>query len=361
MGGDAVPEGVIGELLRSAIERGPSIVMITDGKGRIIYVNRRFTEVTGYASEEVLGKTPRVLQSGKTEAHIYASLWETIKAGHVWNGEILNRRKDGSLFWEDEHIAPICGVRGRVRYFVMFGHDASARKHMEEEASRLLSENQRLVRKMMLVEQAERDHMARELHDNLGQYLAAIKTEAVRMLTRMDGEHAELAACAGNIIADTEELFDLVHRLTLRLQPDMIAQMGLEAALQQLVGRWQMRTGVHCELNLAPDLDGLSNPVATATYCIVRESLTNVLKHADARHVRIGIRHMHQHGDGSVRISVCDDGIGLSPDIPEHLGLGIVGMRERATSLGGRLWIEGDDKRFCVLAELPIHATNGTA
>ncbi len=356
-----MPEEVIGDLLRSAIECGPSIVMITDGNGRIIYVNQRFTEVTGYASEEVLGKTPRVLQSGKTEAQVYASLWESIKAGRAWNGEILNRRKDGSLFWEDEHIAPIRDAGGEIRYFILFGNDASARKHIEEEAGRLLSENQRLVRKMMLVEQAERDHMARELHDNLGQYLAAIKTEAVRMLTRMDGEHAELAACAGNIIADTEALFDLVHRLTLRLQPDMIAQVGLEAALQQLVGRWQMRAGVHCDLSLARDLDGLPNPVATVAYSIVRESLTNVLRHADARHVDVGIQYMHQHGGSSLRISVCDDGIGLSPDMPEHLGLGIVGMRERATSLGGRLWIEGDDKRFCVLAELPIHATNGAA
>ena len=355
-----MPEGVIGDLLRTAIECGPSIVMITDVNGRIIYVNRRFTEITGYAFDEVIGKTPRVLQSGKTEAHVYASLWQSIKAGRTWNGEILNRRKDGSLFWENEHIAPICDAEGEVRHFILFGDDASARKHMEEEASRLLAENRRLVRKMMLVEQAERDHLARELHDNMGQYLAAIKTEAVRMLTRMDDKHSELAACAGNIIADTEELFDLVHTLTLRLQPDMIAQMGLEAALQQLVGRWQMRTGVHCNLSLACDLDGLPNSVATTAYSIVRESLTNVLKHADARHVRIGVQYVRSRGDRSVRISVCDDGVGLSQDLPEHLGLGIIGMRERATSLGGRLWIEGDDKHFFVFAELPIHAKKAT-
>lgn len=356
-----MPERKIGELLKSAVEYGPSIVMITDGHGHIIYVNPRFTEVTGYAPEEVLGKTPRVLQSGKTETHVYTSLWESIRAGRSWSGQILNRRKDGSLFWEDEHIAPICDARGEVRYFILFGHDASARKQVEEESHRLLSENQKLVRKMMLTEQAERDHMARELHDNMGQYLAAIKTEAVRMLARMDDKRSELAACVHNILSDTETLFDLVHTLTLRLEPDRIAQVGLDAALQQLVGRWQARIDVQCDLSLECDLGGLPNPVAATVYSIVRECLTNVLKHADARHVCIGIRQLRLPDGPGIRVSVCDDGVGLSQDISEHLGLGIIGMRERATSLGGRLWIEGDPARFCVFAELPIHATNETA
>lgn len=345
------------ELLEWAIDHGPAIVLITDSEGHIVYVNRRFTEVTGYEAQEALGNTPRLLQSGKNGPHVYASLWDTIKSGGIWRGELLNRRKDGSLFWEEERIAPVRDAEGNIQHFVLFGEDISSRKRAEEEASRLLTENRRLERKMMLVEQTEREHLARELHDNMGQYLAAVKTEAVRMLGRIDDKNSELAACANNIVADTEELFDLVHSLTLRLQPDVIAQVGLAVALQQLAWRWQMRTGVQCDLDVETQLDDLPDTMATTIYSIARECLTNVLKHAEARQVRIEIKRRCEMQETILSISVCDDGRGLPSGSPEeYLGLGVVGMRERVTTLGGSLRILGGDKGVCVFVELPVRA-----
>ncbi|HXH64386.1 MAG TPA: PAS domain S-box protein [Mariprofundaceae bacterium] len=347
------------DLWEWAIDHGPAIVLIADTEGRIVYVNRRFTEITGYQPEEALGNTPRVLKSGKTSPQVYASLWETIKAGEVWTGEILNRRKDGSLFWEEERIIPVCDTEGNVQHFVLFGKDISDRKRLEEEASRLLEENRRLERKVMLVEQSEREHLAQELHDNMGQYLAAVKIEAVRMLARIgDRQHSELAASANNIIADTEALFDLVHGLTLRLQPDMISQVGLDVALHQLVWRWQLRTGVECILDIKSELDRLSDAVATTVYSIVRECLTNVLKHANAKHVRIDIKGKRKRStkEDVLSVSICDDGQGLSAGSQEHVGLGIIGMRERVASLGGRLRILRRGKNgVCVLAVLPVY------
>ncbi|MEO5362226.1 MAG: ATP-binding protein [Magnetococcus sp. DMHC-8] len=93
--------------LSQAVEQSPAAVMICDLTGNIIYVNRQFTRLTGYGAEEVLGKNPRILQSGETPATVYQSLWQTIASGQVWHGELHNRRKDGSVYWELNTISHI--------------------------------------------------------------------------------------------------------------------------------------------------------------------------------------------------------------------------------------------------------------
>ena len=93
--------------LTLAIEQSPAAVLITDTDGRIEYVNRRFTEMSGYTAAEVMGQTPRLLKSGLTPPSVYQQLWTTISAGQAWRGELCNRRKDGSLYWHSASISPV--------------------------------------------------------------------------------------------------------------------------------------------------------------------------------------------------------------------------------------------------------------
>ncbi|MGZ9033712.1 MAG: PAS domain S-box protein, partial [Rhodospirillales bacterium] len=92
--------------LYQAIQQSPSSVVITDPEGRIVYVNPKFCELTGYAGDEVIGQNPRVLKSGYTSPDEYKTLWETISSGRVWQGEFRNRKKNGELYWEIASIAP---------------------------------------------------------------------------------------------------------------------------------------------------------------------------------------------------------------------------------------------------------------
>lgn len=119
--------------LSGAVEHSPAAAIITDVDGRIEYVNPRFTEMTGYRPEEVLGMNPRMWQSGRTPLRTYQRLWETIKSGHVWHGEVLNKTKDGRLFWEDSQISPIKNEQGLITHFVAVKEDITARKELEEQ------------------------------------------------------------------------------------------------------------------------------------------------------------------------------------------------------------------------------------
>jgi PAS domain S-box-containing protein len=119
--------------LSTAVEQSPVSVVITDSKGNITYVNRKFTEITGYAAEGVLGKNPRILKSGMTSPEQYRDLWSTIKHGKVWRGEICNRRKNGDMYWEAMTIQPITDAKGAITHYLAVKEDITERRRTEKE------------------------------------------------------------------------------------------------------------------------------------------------------------------------------------------------------------------------------------
>ncbi len=118
-------------VLSQAVEQSPASTIITDLDGRIEYVNPRFEVITGYTAEEVKGRTPSLLSSGEMPKEGYQQLWQTILAGQTWHGEFHNKRKDGTLFWEQASISPIVDDEGKVRRFIAVKEDISERKLAE--------------------------------------------------------------------------------------------------------------------------------------------------------------------------------------------------------------------------------------
>lgn len=118
--------------LSRAVEQSPASIVITDTSGAIEYVNPRFTLTTGYTSEEVIGKNPRVLKSGLMSRDAYKGLWATILSGREWRGEFHNRRKDGEVFWEQASISPITDCDGKATHFVAVKEDITERKRVDE-------------------------------------------------------------------------------------------------------------------------------------------------------------------------------------------------------------------------------------
>ncbi|HLO62072.1 MAG TPA: PAS domain S-box protein [Azonexus sp.] len=117
--------------LSVAVEQSPASVVITDPEACIEYVNRRFSEVTGYEAAEAIGQNPRLLQSGMTGLAIYQGLWSNLTSGQVWKGELLNRRKNGELYWEESHVAPVRDRAGAVTHYVAVKIDITQRKQAE--------------------------------------------------------------------------------------------------------------------------------------------------------------------------------------------------------------------------------------
>ena len=119
--------------LSRAVEQSPNSIIITNEKGIIEYVNPHFCKVSGYAPEEVIGKTMRMHQSGVTPKEVYDDLWQTIKSGKVWRGELLNKNKQGRMYWEDLSISPIFDEQGKITNFVSEQIEITARKLADEQ------------------------------------------------------------------------------------------------------------------------------------------------------------------------------------------------------------------------------------
>jgi diguanylate cyclase (GGDEF)-like protein/PAS domain S-box-containing protein len=152
------------------VEQNPVAIMITDPKGFIEYVNPHFVHLTGYALNEVHGKSPKILRSGETANPTYTNLWETILSGLVWEGEVLNRSKNGELFWVHELIAPVLDEEGKITRFVSMQQDITDSKRADAE---LRIVNTRLQMQLTEIE---------ALHDQLRE--EAIRDGLTRLFNR---------------------------------------------------------------------------------------------------------------------------------------------------------------------------------
>ena len=132
-------------LFLSAIEQSPESVVMTDINAKIIYVNGAFTSISGYSAAEAIGQNPRILQSGLTQVETYQNLWETLKAGKIWRGELRNKRKDGSLYHEFASISPIAMPDGTVTHYVAIKQDISDQLNVAAELEAYRSHLEKLV------------------------------------------------------------------------------------------------------------------------------------------------------------------------------------------------------------------------
>jgi PAS domain S-box-containing protein len=176
------------EMLRKlsiAVEQSPASVIITDLDTCIQYVNPRFTEVTGYSAAEVIGQNPRILQSGQTPKEIYRDLWSKLNSGLAWHGELLNKRKNGELYWEETHVAPVKNSVGAVTHYVAVKTDITERKQAEtrlQELNDTLSQwveeavAKNMMQERMLIQQSRLAALGEMIHNIAHQWRQPINS-----------------------------------------------------------------------------------------------------------------------------------------------------------------------------------------
>ena len=130
--------------LTRAVEQAPASIVVTDLNGNITFVNPRFTDVTGYSYEEAIGKNPRILKSGLTPKGVYQNMWKTILSGQVWQGELLNKKKNGELYWERAVMAPVFNRRKQIVNFTAIKEDITESKNLIDELAKRSAESESL-------------------------------------------------------------------------------------------------------------------------------------------------------------------------------------------------------------------------
>jgi signal transduction histidine kinase len=212
-----------------------------------------------------------------------------------------------------------------------------ARRIAEAQLAAALSENRRLAQERLRIQEVERKHLARELHDELGQYLNAIKLDAVSI---RDGGGSDARFCSDAsiaIIRAVDHVHGAVSDMIGRLRPVGLDELGLVAAIEHCIDQWRQRLPqTRFLLSLTGEFDDLGESPALTLYRLIQEGLTNVYKHADARKVEIALHRTRSAHDGTdeLRLTVADDGRGMESGVRTSR-FGLSGMRERVEMAGG--------------------------
>ena len=208
------------------------------------------------------------------------------------------------------------------------------RSRSELKVQELLQHKSDLLQRLYTAKEDERLALARELHDEMGQTSTAIRTE-VAVLQRIGRLHPEADESVKRIAESAQHLSQMTRQMLHRLRPPALDSMGLEQALVSLCDNWQNSTQNLCEFKTSALPEGLNDYACVTVYRIVQEALTNVTRHANAKHVRVELTLDTQ----GLNLNIEDDGQGMADTQAVHQGFGLLGMQERVASVAGRMSI----------------------
>ena len=321
------------------------IIVALDHHGDIKLINRKGCEVLGYQMHEVLGNN-----WFETCIPVEAGRYQVEKAFQ----EIINGHISCAEYYEN-YIVDCQGQRHLIAWHNTYLHDASGNvigtlsageeihngKRIIQLDKQQVLQNRDLAQRLFLMQEKERGHLGRELHDEFGQWLTAIQLNAKTIKNLARGNSITINSCIESIINCTDHIQKDLRGFIHRLRPVLLDDAGLGESLRELVKQWRnVNSGVHCDLYLDGSLETLGDILDITIYRLVQEGLTNVSKHAQASHVNVSLQRENaatSHME-SVCLTIEDDGIGLGTDFLEK-GLGLQGMRERVIAAGGEFAI----------------------
>ncbi len=331
--------------ITSILKYMPAVVYIKDKTYKYIMVNSQFEELFGVRNEEIIGKTDEEIfpeeiaaQFRKNEARVFNER----RSIQVEEGV---SQKDGThvyfsvkfpLYDEKESVRGLCGI----------AMDITVIKKAQDQLRRLSGG-------IIASQEKERAVIARELHDELGQMLTALRMDCVWIKEGLGGNNPKMVERTLTMCSLIDKTIDEVKDMSTRLRPGVLDHLGLIDALEWYTADFEKRTGLVCFFEYE-NVPHINDVMSIATYRIVQEALTNVARHASATHVDITM----ETENGMLTLSVEDNGRGFDvEEISESTCLGIIGMRERANLIGGVLEIKsGYNKGTQVHFRAPIHA-----
>lgn len=297
-----------------------TIVAYTDKRGVIQYVNDKFCAVSKYSREELIGSDHRIVNSRYHSKEFFKEMWRTISSGKVWKGEIRNRAKDGEYYWVDTTIVPFLDDKGKPYQYLAIRYEITKLKKIEEEL-------QKMMIKLIDVQEEERRRLSRNLHDGIGQNLYSHLITINLLQTEIDHPIVE------KLQKEATDLIEEVREISWELRPSVLDDLGLVPAIRSYLVRYSEHYGIDVGFDCAL-MNRLSSNKEIAIYRIIQESLTNARKYADTNRANVTIREM----DGTVRIMIEDFGKGFNLD-EIHRGVGLFSMEERARAVNGELHI----------------------
>lgn len=308
-----------------------AIIAVTDVKGKIIFANDKFCQISKYTLKELLGQDHRIINSGYHPKEFIRDLWRTIAKGKVWRGEICNRAKDSSIYWVDTTIIPILNKKGKPSQYLAIRYEIT-QKRMAEDAVK------EFPQQILAAQEEERKFISQEIHDDFGQLLIALKIYLVHNMADLMEQYPKLQQLTVGLKVKINEIIEKARKLSHKLAPPNLKYVGLSKAVRELVDtiNVEKKLSIKFSHRMLKDVDLGGKDIVL--YRIIQEALSNIVKHAQAKNAEVSL----QYKKGKVYLRIKDDGKGFDPKSfrKSSKSLGLSLMRERSRSAGGILQVK---------------------
>lgn len=320
----------------------PDALMMMDDAGRLVFWNTAASRIFGYDADEAIGyEVHTLLAPARYRDQSTQGLHHFARTGHGPTIGATSRlealHKDGSEFPIELFVS---SIRIRERWYAVgVVRDITERKQTEISLEQSRQALRHLAGHLQTVREAECGAIARDIHDQLGQMLTALKNDVARLRPRLADPDPTVLGLLDSITGSLNLMIRTTQNIVAALRPRILDELGLIPAIEWQAGQFSQRTGVRAILDLAVTDSALSPAVSTALFRILQESLNNVARHAGASEVRIEIT----QADGWMTLAVRDNGRGIAAsDVENRHSFGLMGMRERAHVFGGQVGIYGE-------------------
>jgi PAS domain S-box-containing protein len=341
------------ERLQSIIGSAMDAIITTDERQHIVLFNAAAERTFGCgAAEAVGGPLDRFIPERYRAAHRehVKQFGKSAVSMRRMGGDLVleGLRANGEEFPIDASISHV--MVGARKFYTVILRDITARQQAAEALRRSNQELREIYEQMHQVREAERTRIARELHDELAQWLTALKMDASWIASRLPQDQAPLVAKAQRMKGVVDNTVAAVRRIASDLRPVMLDDLGFVPAIESLLYDLSERTGIAVGLQGDKEEVELKEPLATAVYRMVQEALTNVARHSGATSVDVEVRRTD-----TLHVRVRDNGKGLNFD-PHHKSYGLLGIRERARTLGGSAQIYSPPEGGTIVdIDIPLH------
>jgi len=313
-------------LMESLLQTIPFPIDIVDPQGQVLFMSERMARAVGRPGEgqrcwELYRDDRSQCTACPLRGPIERGKTYAVESAGVFGGRIFEIQHTGMTYQGREAIMEV---------FV----DITEHKEAEADVIRRNHSLKELYARLQTVREEERYRLARELHDDLGQRVTALRMDLDWIDYRLQTAAPSVTGKMAGVSAQIDELADSIRRLTEDMRPGLLNTLGLVAAVKEYVERFAARTGIRCELAAGNDLVDVGDQAGIGIYRIVQEALNNVLKHAAASRVSVTLR----RAGNAIALTIADDGVGL-PETADtsRQGFGVLGMRERVATLNGEM------------------------
>jgi PAS domain S-box-containing protein len=314
-----------------------NVVYIINTDEKIDWINESFVRTTGYAQEEVTGRTEDFLYGPLTDPKVKSQIKQSRKNLEPYDCELIKYTRLGSTLWVKHRGQPIFNQDGRLSHFFVMETDITERKNAFEKLKAAENEVRMFAMQLNTILESERLRIAREIHDELGQQLTGLKMLLGSLPTD------ETSAGTKKIIAEMKQSVDAakasIRNLATELRPGIIDTLGLVPSIDWLAKTFEAKTNIKCFISMRVVDQKFEEKISMTFFRICQEALNNIVKHAQATTVYIQLIQTRD----SLSLKIADNGTGISTDnLKDPFSMGLLGMRERAKLIDARFSVEAN-------------------